>query len=99
MATIYKEGSITRIDLAAGETSPTQYLSPGETIVVVNPGVGGTMLAQASWSMPRELQAGAGEWLDWDAGSVSVKTSQSLFEATALKISAATAAGIAEFTQ
>jgi len=99
MVTIYKEGPVTRIDLGAGETSPTQYLTPGETIVVVNPGIGGTMLAQASWSMPRELQAGAGEWLDWDAGTVGTKTSQSLFDAQALRFTATVAAGVAEFCQ
>ena len=99
MATIYKEGPITRIDLAVGETSPAQYLAPGETIVVCTPGSGGSMLAQARWSMPRERQAGAGEWLDWDQGTVTAKASQSLFDATALKFTASTQPGVAEFAQ
>ncbi len=95
-STIATEGLTTRVSVPAGETSPSIYLAPGEVVVALTPGPGGTMIADASWSMVRELQAGAGEWATWDAGSVSAKTTQSLLNATAIRISATTAAGVAE---
>lgn len=98
-STILNEGPTTRISIPAGESSPPIYISVAEAVVVVCPGGGGSMLAQASWSMVRELQAGVGEWADWDPGTVTTKTTQSLFNATAVRFTATAATGIAEIRQ
>jgi hypothetical protein len=99
MATVFQEPPNTRVALQAGETSPVFYLSVGETIVVACPGSGGSMLAEATWSMPREVQAGVASWIQWDPGTVTDKASQSLFNATALRFTATTQPGTGEFRQ
>lgn len=95
-STIVTEGPVTHVSVPAGETSPSIYMGPGDAAVVLIPGNTGSMLAEASWSMVRELQAGAGEWQPWDAGTVTAKTTQLLWNATAVRFTATTAPGVAE---
>ena len=88
-------GMRTTVSVSAGETSPPVGVC-GDAIVTVSPGSGGTMLAQATWSTPSDVNAGTAVWFDWDAGTVSAKAIQTLSKATAVRFVAATATGTGE---
>lgn len=84
-----------KITVPAGATSDPVYAS-GERVVTAVPGNGGTMLVEATWSLAADVAAGSANWFPWDAGTVSVKTNQMLQHATAVRFTAATAAGVGE---
>jgi hypothetical protein len=90
-----------RCAVPAGETSPWQYTS-FDAIVVCSPGAGGTMKAQATWSLPSVVAAdnlnGSSNAVafDWDSGTVSAKAVETLRRATAVRFVATTQAGVGE---
>lgn len=97
MATVVTEGETTRVSLASGETSQAIYIpSAADVVATAIPGGGGSMSVSASWSMVRELQAGAGEWQEWDHGTVTTRALQSLYKATAVRFTATGASGVGE---
>lgn len=90
-------GGVTKVELTAGSTSSPIY-TKSSAVITCTPGSGGTMLAEATWSLPAEVEAGTARWFEWDAGTVSTSTNQLLQHATAVRFTATTAAGVAEVT-
>lgn len=103
MATVsterWADQAITTISVAAGETSQPFFLWCATAIVVLTPGVGGSMLASASWSPVDDIQAGGGNWNTWDQGTVTDPASDVLMSATAIRITATAQPGVAEIRQ
>lgn len=87
--------STLRVEVAAGATSAPIACSR-ETVVVALPGAGGTLRAEATWSLQSAVTAGTANWGAWDAGNVTSRTSQLLYNATAVRFVAATEAGVGE---
>lgn len=90
-----RSNGVTKVTLGAGDTSDPVYV-PDSCVVCCVPGSGGTMKAQASWSLPTEVSAGTATWHDWDAGTVSAKATQLLLHATAVRFTATGQAGVGE---
>lgn len=88
-------GGVTKVALEAGDTSSPIY-TPDSCVITCTPGGGGTMLAEATWSLPAEVAASTARWFSWDGGTVSSPTNQLLQHATAVRFTATTVAGIAE---
>lgn len=86
---------VVKVALGAGETSSPIYVTP-ECVVVCVPGGGGTMLAQATWSLPADVAAGSATWHDWTPGTVAAKANQLLMRATAVRFTTTAAAGVGE---
>lgn len=92
------EVGITKVVLAAGDVSAPVY-TPSSCGVWTNPGVGGTMLVEATGSLPADVRAGTATWHPWDqgtAGVVSSRAAQLLLHATAVRFTATTVAGVGE---
>ena len=99
MATITTSLDGRRVKVSVNaEVSAPIYVSRSAVIAAV-PGSGGTMLIEASFSQVADVAAGTANWFPWDAGSVSVATVQALNGATAIRFTAAAAAGIGEVSQ
>jgi hypothetical protein len=88
-------GGVTKIALTAGSTSSPVY-TPDSCVISCTPGGGGTMLAEATWSLPAEVEAGTARWFSWDAGTVSAAANQLLQHATAVRFTATTTDGVGE---
>lgn len=97
--TITQASPVTKIELTAGTTSSPVYLGGPECVVACTPGIGGSMLAQATWSLRSDVEAGTANWSDWDAGTVTAAANQLLLRATAVRFTATTVAGVAEVRQ
>ena len=81
----------------AGTTTAAIFVG-AQTAVAAIPGGGGTMLVEASFSTVAAVEGGTANWLSWDAGTVSSKTAQLLLNATAVRFTATTAAGVGEIS-
>lgn len=88
-----------RVHVPAGTTSAPVMLNGRDVVVVAAPGSGGTMSAEATWSPASNVEAGDANWAAWDAGSVSAITTQFLTQATAVRFTATTAAGVGEVSR
>jgi hypothetical protein len=97
MATVQTtiDGRRTKVTLAAGETSAWVRVAP-EVVVTCNPGSGGSMLVEATWSNEDDINAGNAIAFPWDAGTVTAKTLQTLQRASAVRFTATNAAGVGE---
>lgn len=93
--TITHNSPVTKAAVGSGETSDPIY-TPAECVIACTPGGGGSMLAQATWSLRSEVEAGTANWHDWDDGTVTAKATQLLLRATAVRFTATTAAGVGE---
>lgn len=101
MATTYtKDGSGQRVkaSIPAGETSDAILLGSKASATAV-PGTGGSMYAEATWSLPDDVNAGTATWHTWDAGTVFEKTTQIVETATAVRFTAIGATGVGEVTR
>lgn len=93
--TITQASPSTKVELTAGSTSSPIY-TPGSCVIICIPGVGGTMLAEATWSPRADVEAGSATWFDWDSGAVTEASNQLLRHATAVRFTATTADGVGE---
>jgi hypothetical protein len=89
---------IIRVTLDAGDTTDP-ILTSRETVVTGIPGAGGTIRAQATWSRVSRVLDGQAEWFDWDFGAATARQAQMLFNATAVRFIAATAAAVGEVSR
>jgi hypothetical protein len=93
--TITHNSPVTKAAVGAGETSEPIY-TPAECVIACTPGDGGSMLAQATWSLRADVEAGNANWHDWDEGTVTDKATQLLLRATAVRFTATTEDGVGE---
>ena len=100
MATITTsaDGRKIKAVVAAGETTGPIYVNPSCT-VAGTPGASCTVLAQATWSSEADVAAGLANWQNWDAGVSAAAASQKLPDATAIRVTAATAAAVVEVSR
>jgi len=84
-----------KITLDAGDTSAAIFVSR-QTVVTGYPGSGGTIRAEATWSLESEVNAGTARWQDWDGGAATAKYAQVLQNATAVRFIAATQSAVCE---
>lgn len=104
MATVTTDpysGRTTRVEIGAGETSPWLFVGP-ECTVVGQPGDGGTVMAEATYSLPDVVAADNKNGtshaipIPWPAGSVTSVTAADVSHATAIRFTATGAAGVGE---
>lgn len=84
------------MQVPAGETSPWIPLRSREVTVVVDPGNGGSMRAEATFSRKALVDANTALAVVWPAGTVTALTSLELKRATAVRFVASGAAGVGE---
>lgn len=84
-----------KVSLTAGSVSSPQFVTP-ECAIACVPGAGGSMKAEASWSSVADVLAGTANWHDWNSGTVTAKTVEMLYRATAVRFVATTQDGIGE---
>lgn len=97
-STIKTVGNSVRVLVPAGEVSPPIDVN-GDAVVVCVPGSAGTMLAEATWSLPEDIRAGEARWFSWDAGAVTGPATQFLVKASAVRFTATAAAGVGEVSR
>ena len=90
------DGRHITVAAGAGDALVPVYLGSSQAVVSAVPGTGGTMLVEATWSDPSAVAGGTANWYLWDAGTVSAKTNQLLYNATAVRFTATTVAGVGE---
>lgn len=93
--TISADGRKIKAVVSAGETTGAIYVSP-DCVVAGYPGAGGTVLTQATWSSEADVAAGVANWQNWNSGATAVAASQLLLKATAIRVTATTAAATVE---
>ena len=86
---------VTKVALTAGSTSSPVY-TPDSCVIACTPGGGGSMYAEATWSLPAEVAAGTARWFTWSSGVVSAAANELLQHATAVRFTATVAAGVGE---
>lgn len=87
-----------KVELGAGDTSPPIYTLP-DCVVTRTPGGGGTLLAEATWSDRSDVEAGTAKWHDVNGGASAADEADGLWMATAVRFTAADAAGVCEVKQ
>lgn len=88
-------GGVTKVALTAGSTSSPVY-TPDSCVIACTPGAGGSMYAEATWSLPAEVEAGNARWFTWNAGVVSAAANELLQHATAVRFTATSDVGVGE---
>ena len=89
----------TKISVPAGTTSNPVFITDINATVTVIPGGGGSMSVEYSTS-PTDLINNTATWATWPAGTVTVRTDDSLVgRISAVRAIATTAAGTLEVSQ
>lgn len=88
-------GGVTKVALTAGSTSSPVY-TPDSCVIACTPGGGGSMYAEATWSLPSDVEAGTARWFTWNSGVVSAAANELLQHATAVRFTATAASGVGE---
>lgn len=101
MTIINNEANRIRISVNAGETSQW-FMVGGSAAIIVKPGAGGTMTVEQTLSPPTIVRGDNNNGtsnaiaLEWDDGAVSAVAGAEVGFATAIRVKAFTAAGVAD---
>jgi hypothetical protein len=96
--TISADGRHTKAVVPAGTVSDPVFVGT-ECVVTANPGAGGTMLVEATFSLEEDVRKGAANWFSWDNGTVSAPANQELDHATAVRFTATLVDGVGEVSR
>ena len=91
------DGKRTKAVVTAETTTPIYVGS--KCVITAKPGAGGTMLAEATYSLPADVAAGTAVWFPWDAGASAIAAVQIVEFAVAVRFTAGAVAGVGEVAQ